>query len=164
MTCPNSAGMVERPVCAGDKEKFRRIKQEMKTAQNNLFLQESTVEKVVLSKADIQILFYPKTPKKQRFIDAGPFPYFGFFLFCGTENFRPSLPLRAMPEIRYGSPPWPKKQPGHSPHLAFLVPPSFGNESTAGLDTTRLRLISRWSGIGQGYPSGPGPNGPISRL
>jgi hypothetical protein len=57
--------MAERPVCAGDKEKFRRIKQEMKRAQNNLFLQKSTVEKVVLSKANIRILFYPKTPKKQ---------------------------------------------------------------------------------------------------
>jgi len=42
-------------------EKFRRIKQEMKAAQNNLFLRESmaegsgfgTTERVILSKANI---------------------------------------------------------------------------------------------------------------
>jgi hypothetical protein len=38
MTPPNSAGMVEWPVSASDKEKFRKIKKGMKTAQNNLFL------------------------------------------------------------------------------------------------------------------------------
>ena len=58
----------------------------------------------------------------------------------------------------------PKSKGGHSSTLLFLASPSFTDESTTGLDTTGLRLISRWPGIGPGYPSGPEPNGPISQL
>jgi hypothetical protein len=65
--------MAEGPVSARDGERFRKIRQGIRTAQSNLVLSElktpgsdfGTTEQAILGKADISIIFYRKTSKKQ---------------------------------------------------------------------------------------------------
>jgi hypothetical protein len=96
MTSPNSAGMVERPVSARDKERFRKIKQEMRTDPNTLFFWESTAarskfrttEKVILGEADIFFILaqiFKKAMNYRRRSPLSPHPSSVFRI--GPESF-----------------------------------------------------------------------------